>query len=69
MADEKSLTHSVWNCKYHIVWIPKYRKKKRNYLGRRQNFTDQNFWARAYYVSTVGFNEEVIKKYIREQET
>jgi putative transposase len=131
MADEKSLTHSVWNCKYHIVWIPKYRKKKlygelrqylgeilhelsrqreskileghlcidhihilieippkyavsqvvgyikgksaiaiaRNYLGRRQNFTDQNFWARGYYVSTVGLNEEVIKKYIREQET
>ncbi|MDR1388459.1 MAG: transposase, partial [Treponema sp.] len=23
-----SLTHSVWACKYHVVWIPKYRKKK-----------------------------------------
>jgi putative transposase len=28
MADEKSLAHSVWNCKYHIVWIPKYRRKR-----------------------------------------
>jgi putative transposase len=130
MADEKSLAHSVWDCKYHIVWIPKYRKKKlygelrrylgetlhelarqresrileghlqpdhihmlieippkyavaqvvgymkgksaisiaRNYMGRRQNFTGQNFWARGYYVSTVGLNEQTIRKYIREQE-
>ena len=28
MSDEKSLTHSVWDCKYHVVWIPKYRKKQ-----------------------------------------
>ena len=28
MADEKSLAHSVWDCRYHIVWIPKYRKKR-----------------------------------------
>jgi putative transposase len=131
MADEKSLAHSVWDCKYHIVWIPKYRKKRlygelrqylgdilhglavqresrileghlcidhirkmieippkyavaqvvgyikgksaiaiaRNFMGRRQNFTDQNFWARGYYVSTVGLNEEAIRKYIRNQET
>jgi hypothetical protein len=38
-ALEKSLTHSVWDCKYHIVWIPKYRKKVlygelRQYLGQ-----------------------------------
>jgi putative transposase len=38
-------------------------------MGRRQNFTGQNFWARGYYVSTAGLNEEAIKKYIREQET
>jgi len=24
---EQSLSHTVWECKYHIVWIPKYRKK------------------------------------------
>ena len=28
MSDEKSLTHSVWECKYHVVWIPKCRKKQ-----------------------------------------
>ena len=28
MSDEKSLAHSVWDCKYHIVWIPKCRKKQ-----------------------------------------
>jgi putative transposase len=35
---EQSLSHTVWDCKYHIVWIPKYRKKSlfkdlRQYLG------------------------------------
>jgi putative transposase len=38
-------------------------------MGKRQNFTGQNFWARGYYVSTVGLNEETIKRYIRGQET
>ncbi len=38
MNDVKSLSHSKWECKYHITWIPKYRKKKiykelRKYLG------------------------------------
>ena len=27
MTDIQSLSHSVWDCKYHLVWIPKYRKK------------------------------------------
>jgi REP element-mobilizing transposase RayT len=27
MYDEQSLNHTKWECKYHIVWIPKYRKK------------------------------------------
>ena len=25
--DEKSLSHTSWNCKYHIVLVPKYRRK------------------------------------------
>jgi putative transposase len=37
-------------------------------MGRKQNFTGENFWAKGYYVSTVGWDEESIKKYIREQE-
>jgi putative transposase len=28
MKDYNSLSHSVWDCKYRIVWIPKYRRKK-----------------------------------------
>jgi len=27
MDDVESLTHTLWECKYHLVWIPKYRKK------------------------------------------
>ena len=40
----------------------------RNYAGRRKNFTGQKFWARGYYVSTVGRDEETIRKYIKDQE-
>ncbi len=131
MKDANRLTHSVWECKYHIVWIPKCRRKvlyseiarslgeifhelarqresniveghicrdhihmliaippkyavsevvgyikgksaiaiARTYLGKRQNFTGQNFWARGYFVSTVGRDEEMIRRYIQEQES
>jgi putative transposase len=39
MNDTSSLNHSRWECKYHIVWIPKYRRKilygqLRKYLGQ-----------------------------------
>ena len=130
MTTAHSFSHTKWDCKYHIVWIPKYRKKKlfwelrqelgpvlrelathreseilegrlrpdhvhilisippkyavsqvvgyikgksaihiaRNYMGRRRNFKGQPFWARGYYVSTVGIDEVVIREYIRRQE-
>ena len=130
MDDNESLAHAKWECKYHVVWIPKYRRKAlygelrkhlgpvlrelarqrecvveeghlnldhvhmllsippkyavaqilgfikgksaihiaRTYLGRRQNFTGQHFWARGYYVSTVGRNEATIREYIQKQE-
>ncbi|WP_294957320.1 transposase, partial [Sulfurovum sp.] len=35
---------------------------------RRKNFTGQSFWARGYHVSTVGRDEEKIRKYIQHQE-
>ena len=38
------------------------------YSGRKENFTGQHFWARGYHVSTIGRDEEVIRKYIKEQE-
>jgi putative transposase len=40
----------------------------RNFQGRQKNYVGENFWARGYYVSTVGRDEAAIKKYIREQE-
>jgi len=33
----------------------------RNFMGHRKNFTGQHFWARGYYVSTVGQNETTIR--------
>ena len=40
----------------------------RNFLGRRRNFTGENFRARGYFVSTVGLDEVVVREYIRNQE-
>ena len=130
MNDCQSLSHTVWDCKYHLVWIPKCRRKvlygqlrthlgsvfhelaiqkeskvveghlmpdhvhmlvsippkyavaqvvgfikgksaihiARAFVGRRKNFTGQNFWARGYFVSTVGADEEAIRAYIKRQE-
>jgi putative transposase len=123
----ESLNHSKWECKYHVVFIPKRRRKTlygalRKHLGelfhrlagekesrieeghlmpdhvhmlisippkyavaqvvgyikgksaihlarvyaeRKRNFVGQHFWARGYFVSTVGRDEEVIREYIR----
>ena len=36
--------------------------------GREQNFTGEHLWARGYAVSTVGFELEQIRQYIRDQE-
>ncbi len=130
MRQANSLSHSRWECKYHVVFIPKYRKKTifghirrelgevfrrlakqreswieeghltpdhvhmmisippkyavsqvvgfikgksaihiaRVYAERKWNYVGQHFWARGYFVSTVGRNEEVIREYIRHQE-
>ena len=40
----------------------------REYGERKQNFVGQHFWARGYFVSTVGRKEQVIRDYIRNQE-
>lgn len=40
----------------------------RQFMGKTKNFTGESFWARGYFVSTVGLDEEVVKAYIREQE-
>lgn len=130
MTTYESLNHSKWDCKYHVVFIPKCRKKElygkvRKYLGsvfhelayqreskivngnmvqdhvhmlikippkysvaevigyikgksaiavarqfggRKRNFNGEKLWARGYAVSTVGFEENQIKQYIKNQE-
>jgi len=130
MRTVNSLNHTRWECKYHVVFIPKYRRKvifgqirkdlgevfqslarqkecqieeghllqdhvhmmlsippkyavsqvigfikgksaihiARTYFGRQRNYVGQHFWARGYFVSTVGRDEQVIREYIRHQE-
>jgi putative transposase len=129
-ATWKSLAHSRGECKYPVVFIPKYRRKAlygeirqslgaifhelarqkecriveghlladhvhlcieippkdavasvvgflkgksslaiaRQFGGKMKNFTGEHFWARGYAVSTVGYELEAVKRYIREQE-
>jgi putative transposase len=40
----------------------------RNYMGHRRNFVGQHFWARGYFVSTVGRDEATVREYIKKQE-
>ncbi len=130
MQSYETQKHTKWECKYHVVFIPKYRRKvlygqirqelgrvirelaghkecqieeghlmadhvhmmisippkysvaqvmgyikgktaihiARVYAGRRRSFVGQQFWARGYWVSTVGRDEQAVRKYIREQE-
>ena len=130
METYETLKHTKWECKYHVVFIPKCRKKvlygqirrelgtvirelaghkecrieeghlmadhvhmmisippkysvaqvmgyikgktaihiARVYAGRRRSFVGQQFWARGYWVSTVGRDEAAVRRYIQEQE-
>ena len=60
--------------KYAVSQVIGYLKGKsaihiaRTYTGRKKNFVGQHFWARGYFVSTVGRDEQVIRDYIRNQE-
>ena len=60
--------------KYSVAQVMGYIKGKsaihiaRVYAGRRRNFVGQHFWARGYWVSTVGKNEAAVRRYIQEQE-
>jgi len=60
--------------KYAVSQVVGYVKGKsaihiaRTYGGKRRNFVGQHFWARGYFVSTVGRDEAVIREYIRNQE-
>ena len=59
--------------KYAVSKVVGYLKGKsaisiaRKFKGRQKNFDGEHFWARGYFVSTVGLDEEIVRKYIREQ--
>jgi putative transposase len=60
--------------KYSVAQVVGFLKGKsaiqiaRTFGGRKRNFTGQHFWARGYFVSTVGRDEAVIREYIKKQE-
>ena len=60
--------------KYSVSQVIGYMKGKsaihiaRTYLGQRKYYSGMSFWARGYFVSTVGADEEVVRVYIRDQE-
>ena len=60
--------------KYSVSSVIGYIKGKsaiyiaRNFQGRKRNFVGESFWARGFYVSTVGRDEKTIREYIKNQE-
>ena len=60
--------------KYSVSQVIGYMKGKsaihiaRTYMGQRKNFSGMHFWARGYYVSTVGADEETVRTYIEQQQ-
>src|SRR5258708_39593414 len=60
--------------KYAVSNVVGYMKGKsaitiaRKFGGRQRNFTGEVFWARGYFVSTVGLDEEMVRAYISNQE-
>lgn len=60
--------------KYAVASVVGYIKGKsaihiaRSFMGRRKNFVGQSFWARGYFVSTVGLDELLVREYIKKQE-
>ena len=40
----------------------------RQFMGKHRNYSGESFWARGYYISTVGLDEEVVRSYIQNQD-
>ena len=73
MADHVHMMISI-PPKYAVAQVVGFIKGKsaihiaRTYLGRKRNYVGQHFWARGYFASAVGRDEQVIREYIRDQE-
>lgn len=77
----QSLAHTKWNCKYHVVFAPKYSvsgfmgylKGKssllifQKYGNMKFAYRNQEFWCKGYYVDTVGKDTKAIREYIANQ--
>jgi len=74
MADHVHMLLSI-PPKYAVAQVVGFIKGKsaiyiaRTFGGRKRNFTGQHFWARGYWVSTIGRDEEAIRQYIQQQES
>ncbi len=66
MDEFEGLSHTKWECKYHVMFIPKCRRK--TLYGELRKHLGEVFWARGFLVSTVGREESVVREYIRTQE-
>lgn len=76
-----SLSHTKWDCKYYVVFVLKYRRKKyfMEVKDQKQNNTNiamqlerskyrgEQFWCRRYYVDIAGKNDKAIQEYIKNQ--
>jgi len=73
MKDHEHICLSV-SAKFLVSNVVGYLKGKsaisiaKNFHGRQRNFNSENFWARDYFVSTVGLDEKMVLNYIRNQE-
>ena len=73
MGDHVHICISI-SPKYSVSNVVGYIKGKsaiaiaRRFKGKQNNFSGEHFWARGYYVSTVGLDEEMVREYIRNQE-
>jgi len=63
--------HSAQVCSIKCGWVSEGKRAisiARKLKGQQRNFTGEHFWARGYFVSTVGFDEDMVLEYIRSQE-
>ena len=73
MADHVHMCISI-PPKYSVSHTVGYIKGKsaiavaRKFRGKQRNFNGEHFWARGFFVSTVGLDEMVVREYIRDQE-
>ncbi len=66
MGNIQSLSHSKWECIYHKR--QKCYSNSKEFCRAKEEFYRPAFLARGYHVSTVGRDEDAIRKYIKDQE-